>query len=98
MENIRDNGDGTFTIIDKGITLSLAQLIGLGAKQVKSEDEMIDRAISQEFSRAKTKHFYSEYARIVLADRSLLAMVEPFEKTAEDFRAIAELKVKKTSR
>lgn len=98
MENIRDNGDGTFTIIDKDITLSLSQLLSLGARQVKSEDEQVDRAISQEFSRAKTKHFFGEYARIVLADRSLLAMVAPFEKTAEDFRAIAELKVKKTNR
>ncbi len=96
MENIRDNQDGTFTIIDKGITLSLAQLIGLGAKQVKSEEEQVERAISQEFSRAKTKHYVAEYTRIVLASPELLAQVARFNQHPEDFRAIAELKVKKS--
>jgi inorganic pyrophosphatase/exopolyphosphatase len=94
MESIKDLGNGFFEI--KGVKLSLDQLMALGAKQVKSEDEMIDRAISQEFSRAKTKHFVMEYTRIVQANAELMRQVKPFDQEPEDFRAIAELKVKKS--
>jgi hypothetical protein len=75
--------------------MSLAEVLSQASKSVKTEEEMIERAIVQEFSRAKTKHFNSEYARLVQSDRDLLAMVEPFNKTTEDFRTVAIAKVKK---
>ena len=94
MGDFKDLGNGMFEI--KGRTLSLDQLMKLAGSQVKTESELVERAIQQEFSRAKTKHFIAEYTRIIQGSPELMAQVARFNASPEDFREVAELKVKKS--
>lgn len=93
MLGVKDLGNGQYEI--KGVKLSLSDILGLATRQVKTTEELVERAIQQEFSRAKTAHYNKQYAEIVTSDKNLMSLVQPFTSKASDFRAFAEAKVNK---
>ena len=91
---IKDLGEGFYEV--KGHKLSLADILGVANKTVKSEQELVDRGIQQEYSRAKSKHYAMEYARIIENDSDLMSLVGKFDKSPESYRDLVVAKVKRS--
>ena len=89
MDNITVK-DGIYTIGGENFTeAELSERFGVASgiliKTAKSVDAMIKKTATTEYSRAKRVHKENEYKRIIEGDNELLAQVEKFGKTVEDF-------------
>lgn len=93
MENFKDLGDGKIQL-SNGMVIPLSSLVNIAEKNIKSQEELAERIAQQEYSREKLKHQAEQYKRIVESNPELLKRVQPFTKSKDDFKEIAEIKAK----